>query len=135
MKKLKRDRLGMGLMRIFQRLGRKEEGSTFAGQLVALAILGITISVLIGGLFSSGAGALTVRQEVDAHNIARTQIEAIKRSPLATSYTPLPTSSSYSVDIGVEEIGTSLQKITITVTSVHQSRTVCVLESYKRGTP
>lgn len=113
---------------------RGEAGMTFAGQLVALAILGVTISVLISGLFTSGAGALTVRQEVDAQNIARTQMEAIKRAPFASSYTPLPTSSNYSVDIAVEDIGAALQKVTITVTSVPQSRTLCQLQSYKRGT-
>lgn len=70
---------------------RWERGSTFIGQLVALAIVGSALVLLLGAFAPSGTGVAVVRQRVSAENYARKQMEAIKAAP----YQPNPTVQPY----------------------------------------
>ncbi len=106
-------------------------GASFASQLVALAIISVTLMVFVAALYTSGTGALLVRQRVSAQNLARQQMEVIKEAPYQTSYDILDP-PVYTVTVDVDEIEDGLQKIIVQVWSDLGSQLLCTLEGYKR---
>lgn len=128
---------------------RWERGSTFIGQLVALAIVGGALALLMGTFAPSGMGVAVVRQRVTAENYARKQMEAIKAAPYQPNPTvqPYPTvemSSNYGVNIEVSYwvsdtqtfVSTvnddGLQRITVEVYATERPNEALVtLEDYK----
>ncbi|MBC7236682.1 MAG: hypothetical protein H5T69_12655 [Chloroflexi bacterium] len=117
-----------------RRLFKGQGGMSFASQLVALAIISVTLSILIATLFTSSAGTLAVRQEVSAQSYARQQMEWIKAAPYQSSYAPIATEGAYSVEVQVDEVEDGLQKIVLQVYSTRQEppQLLCTLEGYKR---
>lgn len=71
---------------------KNERGDSLIGTLVALAILGTALSIMMGGLYTSGSGVVVVNQQVGAQALARQQMEMVK----ADLYSPNPTAVPYS---------------------------------------
>ena len=67
-----------------------ERGATFVTELVALAIVGLALLVLISAFSPGSAGVAVVQQRVTAENLARRQMEAIKASPYQVNPTTAP---------------------------------------------
>jgi type II secretory pathway pseudopilin PulG len=70
---------------------RNERGSTLIGTLVALTIVGTALTIIMGGLFSSGNGVVVVNHQVGAQALVRQQMELVK----ADLYAPNPTVVPY----------------------------------------
>jgi hypothetical protein len=116
---------------IWHALADDQGGASLVSQLVALAIISITLSVLVAALYTSGSGALLVRQRVSAQNLARQQMEEIKEAPYQTGYDILE-SPVYIVTVDEDEIEDGLQKIVVQVWSHPGGQLLCTLEGYKR---
>jgi hypothetical protein len=116
---------------IWHALADDQGGASLVSQLVALAIISITLSVLVAALYTSGSGALLVRQRVSAQNLARQQMEEIKEAPYQTGYDILE-SPVYIVTVDEDEIEDGLQKIVVQVWSDPGGQLLCTLEGYKR---
>ena len=59
---------------------RDERGSTLVGELIALAIVGTALVALLSGLSTSSLGVRVVEHRVSAENVARSQMEEIKKA-------------------------------------------------------
>jgi hypothetical protein len=115
----------------WRRLFSDQRGASFTSQLVALAIISITLTVFVAALYTSGTGALLVRQRVSAQNLARQQMEMIKEAPYQADYDLLDP-PSYGVTVSVQHIEDGLQKIVVQVWSDPGGQLLCTLEGYKR---
>ena len=115
----------------WRRLLGDQGGMSFTSQLVALAIISVTLMVFVTALYTSGTGALLVRQRVSAQNLARQQMEVIKEAPYETSYDILDP-PVYTVTVEVDEIEDGLQKIVVQVWSDPGGQLLTTLEGYKR---
>jgi type II secretory pathway pseudopilin PulG len=73
------------------RLGAEETGFSLVEELVAVGVLGIGLTLLIGMLSTGAAGVTTTQDRVTAEGLARSQLEAIK----AASYRANPTTVPY----------------------------------------
>ena len=100
---------------------RDERGITLVESLVAVAILGLTITSLV---FALSAGSLAVRendQEVTVQSLARTQLEYTKNYAFSANATTYPTVSvpdGYSISVGVTSVpdtDTNIQKVTANI--------------------
>jgi type II secretory pathway pseudopilin PulG len=69
----------------------REAGYTLISLLVALAIIGLTLMILLTGLSTAALGTAIVTQRTAAENYARAQMEMIKAAP----YAPDPTAEPY----------------------------------------
>lgn len=106
---------------------RGERGNTLVGELVALAIMGTAVMMLLSAFAPSSKGVALVRKRVIAENLARRQMEAIKAAdyqpdPTAVSY-PAVTEDRYDVDVGVGYWISSTETFT---TSVHDDGLQCI---------
>ena len=132
-----------------------ERGSTLAGALVSLMIIGVALAILVAGLALSSVGAADVEKQVSAETCARRQMEAIKAAPYRPNptvepYPTVPITGPYTLTIEVrywlsptgpfvdtppaEDSG--LQRIAIKVYSIKApSEPVFVLEDYKGERP
>ena len=116
---------------------REERGTSFTSDLLALAIIGVALTVLITGLSTTGSGVLVVKQQVSAQNYARQQMEAIKDAeyqadPTAVPYPTVSPIEAYSVSVEVSSIEDGLQLITVEVYSAQElDQPLLVLEDYK----
>jgi prepilin-type N-terminal cleavage/methylation domain-containing protein len=101
--------------------------------LIAIAILGIFVVVLVGGLTTASKSLILNDTRQTAKNLAETQMEFIKKAPYAFVYTPpSPPDSSYSSNITVETLpgkGANIQKVTIVIT--RGGNTAYTLADYK----
>ncbi len=84
----------------------RERGTTLVGELLAIAIIGTVVVVLLSGLSASGLGVAVVRQRVTAENYARQEMEAIKMAsyranPTTVPYPMVTISAPYSMSVGV----------------------------------
>lgn len=127
----------------------QERGSTFVTELVALAIVGLALLILLSAFSPGSAGVAVVQQRVTAENLARGQMETIKAAPYQANPTtvPYPTvsaPSNYTLDIevsywvsptftsSVPGVDQGLQWITVTVHSLQrEGKAVFSLEDYK----
>lgn len=66
-------------------------GYTLLSVLVALAIIGAALMILLSALSTTSRGVSAVNQRVTAENLARTQMEDIK----SADYRPNPTAEPY----------------------------------------
>ena len=124
-----------------------ERGNTLVGELVALAIVGAAVMMLLGAFGPSSRGVSLVRHRVVAENLARRQMEEIKGAdyqpdPTAVPY-PSVSEPNYEVDVSVsywlsdtETFGGSvhddgLQWITVTVSYQPSGRLLFRLADYK----
>jgi type II secretory pathway pseudopilin PulG len=137
----------LAVLRGSARLGHDDQrGQTLAGELVALAILGFAVAIILGTITTATAGVKVKNDRVTGANAGRSQSELIidasySPDPTAIPYPSIPPVSGYSVDIGVEywDAATEtfitvvqddgLQKITVTVSK--NGDVVFEIESYK----
>ena len=128
-----------------------EGGYSLISVLVALAIVGMTLMILLGGLSTGALGAAVVTQRTSAENYARGQIEMIKEAPYALNPTTTPypligstgiytaevtvsywVSPTFTSTVPAPEDDQGLQQIGITVYSSQMSGgPVFRLEGYK----
>lgn len=73
---------------------RGDEGETLAECLVAVAILGIAVSGLLGGLATSSIGSDVHRKQASAEVVLRAYSEAVEAAPFAASCATAVTSYS-----------------------------------------
>jgi type II secretory pathway pseudopilin PulG len=126
-----------------------ERGNTLVGELVALAIVGAAVMMLLGAFGPSSRGVSLVRRRVVAENLARRQMETIKGAEYQSDYPTLDIENrrNYSVGLDVsywisttgpftvatpapgEDSG--LQCITVTVSYTPSNRLLYELVSYK----
>jgi len=133
----------------------QEHGATFVSELIALAIIGTVIMILLSGISTAGAGVVAMREHIATENYARLQLEAIKAAPYrvnptAEPYPTLAVPSHYTVTVGVrywisptftttvpsEEEDQGLQEITIVVYSARSPfEPAFQLQGYKGKRP
>ena len=123
-----------------------EEGQSLVEVLVAIAITGLCLVIVIAGLSTGSMGVRTAGDRVTAENLARSQLELIKDAvyspdPTASPYPTVSPMPGYSVAVGIEYwIAPSgpftsavrndgLQKVTVSVSGV--GGTLLALEGYK----
>ena len=116
-----------------------QKGISVLEELIALALIALSLTIFVGGLSVSSAGVGTVHKRVSSENLARAGLEQIKNVPYETGAgayeaaiadVPVPV-SGYSLMVATQTLETNLQLITITVKSGEQ--TAFVMEGYKRG--
>ena len=83
-----------------------DSGSTLVGELVAVAILGLALVVLLSAVSTGLMGMAIVEKRVVGENLARRQLEAIKAAdyqanPIGLPYPTIPVAGAYSVTVTV----------------------------------
>jgi len=118
---------------------RNEKGISLLEEIIAVALIVMTVTVFLSGLSVGGSGVSTVYKRVSAENLARSGLEHIKDAAYATGESayedviagvPIPV-PGYSLTVGSLLLDTNLQLITVTVFTDAQA--VFVMEEYKRG--
>lgn len=132
-----------------------QRGATLVSELIALAIIGMVIMILLSGISTAGRGVMVVRERVKAENYARQQLEAIKAAPYRVNptlepYPTIPVQSRYTVTVSVRywisptfttivpsaEEDQGLQEITIAVYGERDmTEPVFRLQGYKGNRP
>jgi prepilin-type N-terminal cleavage/methylation domain-containing protein len=105
--------------------------------LIATALLGIFVVVLISSLSTASKALILNDTRQEAKNLAETQMEIIKKAPYSTAYIlPPPADSSYASNVTVDTSlypsdpkDINVQKITIEVSRYGKS--VYTLEDYR----
>ena len=103
--------------------------------LVAVAILGATLVMLLAAISTGSIGVTTTEERTTAQNLARSQLEYAKSEPFLTapaSYATVTPPAGYTVSAeatSIPEGDGSVQKITVTVT--RDSVTLLTVEGYK----
>lgn len=130
---------------------QSEAGNTLISELMALAIVGATLVIMLNGLTVSSQGVMQVERRVKAENYARKQVEVIKSvayqaDPTAVPYPTIVATGIYSLNLGIEywdaesetfgdtlpAEDSGLQRITVAVyANTDPSNPVFTLESYK----
>jgi len=125
-----------------------EKGMNLIEVLVAMGILSAVAVTFLLGMSTSSRAVVTNKQHVAAEGLAKSQMESIQRQTYDTVHNPpqyalldpadIPT--GYNVEITAERLypltvhtggDEGLQKITVTVLSVREGRTIFTLEGYK----
>jgi Tfp pilus assembly protein PilV len=115
--------------------GNVEEGVGLVETLVAVAILGTTLVVLIAAISTGSIGVATTEERVTAENLARSQLEYTKSQTYVTapaSYATVTPPAGYAVSAEAASIpgaDSSIQQITVTVT--RGSETLLTVEDFK----
>jgi type II secretory pathway pseudopilin PulG len=129
--KMKRNKKSPGRTRFH----RGEGGIALVEALVAIALLGGGVLVMV---LSMSGGALAVREndrQVTAQALARTQMEYIKDYPYdsgATTYPAVATPSGYSITVGVDPVpgaDDDIQKVTANIS--RSGEIIMTIEDYK----
>jgi hypothetical protein len=119
---------------------RNENGISLLEEIIAVALIVMTVTVFLSGLSVGGSGVSTVHKRVSAENLARSGLEHIKDAAYATGENayedviagvPIPV-PGYSLTVGSLVLDTNLQLITVTVLS-SDAQVAFVMEEYKRG--
>jgi type II secretory pathway pseudopilin PulG len=114
------------------------DGQTGVGlveTLIAVAILGVTLVMLLAAISTGSRGVAITEERVTAENLARSQLEYAKSEPYLTppaSYATVTPPAGYTVSAGATSIpegDSSIQKITVTVT--RDGVTLLTVEDYK----
>lgn len=116
---------------------RNQRGSILLESLIAVAILGTTAVIFLGGIFTGLIGGVQIEEHLIAENLARTQLEDIKSQPYnvdnqyPVTVSPPP---GYTVlinvtDISPSEYPNSLQEIAVTVS--REGKKIITVETLK----
>ncbi|MHB1296726.1 MAG: hypothetical protein ACYC4R_17245 [Anaerolineae bacterium] len=78
-----------------------ERGSSLLGELIAIAIIVLALTVLLSGLATGSRGTQIVESRISAENYARQQLETIKNAPYdaAGAYPTVAPSGVYSIEL------------------------------------
>ncbi|MHB0859121.1 MAG: hypothetical protein ACYC5M_16330 [Anaerolineae bacterium] len=78
-----------------------DRGSSLLGELIAIAIIVITVTVLLTGLATGSRGTQIVEARITAENLARRQMESIKNAPFdpTGAYAVLGPEGIYSIEL------------------------------------
>lgn len=107
-----------------------ERGDSLVEILVAVAIIAIVLTAFLSALSTGSLGVSVVHERVTAENIARSQLEYVKKTGFTDHYTPTAIShAGYSATISATTIITDLQLITVTVS--HNGKSVFTIGDYK----
>lgn len=124
-------------LRFLQVAAMNQRGVTLIETLVALAVLGITVIVILNGAAVALKGAMVTQERVAVESLAKSQLEYIKAQPYSATgedYTmSVPAKlqeQGYSIaPISVVESVTGLQKVTVTVK--RNDQTLLSIQDYK----
>lgn len=116
---------------------RNQRGNTLLEALIAVAILGTTAVIFLGGIFTGLIGGVEIEEHLIAENLARTQLEDIKSQPYnvdnqyPVTVSPPP---GYTVlisvtDLSPSEYPNSLQKTAVMVS--REGRNIITVETLK----
>lgn len=132
------------MTRFLTRLHRDQRGGSLVESLVASALLGIALAVVMGSFATFAIGGSEARQVAVAQAVARAQATRLKAAPYAPAgdysayFEPLPTGLSRSLttdwwDGSASWVGTpnanGLQRLTLTIRS--DGKPVATLELVK----
>lgn len=97
--------------------GRGEAGDSLVEILVAVAIIGMSLVVLVAALSTGAVGVRTSSRLTTAANLAASQLENIKGAPYdaAGAYPLVSALPGYTVTVSSSVIVTGLQQVTVTV--------------------
>jgi type II secretory pathway pseudopilin PulG len=119
-----------------RRRGRSEEGVGLVETLIAVGIVGLTLTVLVAAISTGSLAVSKTDERVAAENIARSQLEYTKSRTYLTppaSYptiTPSPGGYSVTVDaVAIPDTDSGIEKITVTVS--RDGKTLLTVEDYK----
>jgi Tfp pilus assembly protein PilV len=127
-----------GLALTLAHLGRaagNQEGVGLVEVLVAVAIIGMTVVVLLAALSTGSIGVATTDEQVTAANLARSQLEYTRsqtylQAPAAYATVPPPAGYAVSAEAAsIPDADTSIQKITVAVT--RNGETLLTVEDFK----
>ena len=124
------------IARLFHIYFGEQDGFGLAESLVAVAILGTVVVMLIGGL-TTGSITININQEdIIAENLGRTQMEYTKSLPYNTapytyqSITDVPDGYSVTAEASsISDRDNNIQRITVTVN--YRNKRAYVLEGFK----
>lgn len=115
---------------------QKQAGFGLVESLLAVAILGSTVFMLLGGLSTGAISVGILQEDIVAENLGRTQLEYTKSLPFNTapySYDSVEiVPEGYSVTAEATPIGSkdnNIQRLIITV--YHGDKSVYILEGFK----
>jgi type II secretory pathway pseudopilin PulG len=115
---------------------RSERGVGLVETLVAVAVLGLALTVLVVGVSTGSLGVATTEERVTAENLARSQLEYTKSLEYVTApgAYPIvtPAAADYSLSVQTESIpgaGSDIEKVTVTV--ARGGETLMVVEGFK----
>lgn len=118
------------------RRGRGEEGVGLVETLIAVGILGLTLTVLLAAVSTGSLAVSRTEERVVAENLARSQLEYTKSqsylTPPASYATVTPSPGGYSVAVDAVSIpatDSGIEKITVTVS--RDGKTLLQVEDYK----
>ena len=112
-----------------------QEGVGLVETLVAVAILGVTLVVLLTAISTGSIGVATTEERVTAENLARSQLEHTKSQAYQAapaSYPTVTVPAGYAVSAEATAISggdSSIQQITVTVS--RDGDTLMTVEDYK----
>ncbi len=112
-----------------------QEGVGLVETLIAVAILGVTLVVLLTAISTGSIGVATTEERVTAENLARSQLEYTKSQAYQAapaSYATVTPPTGYAVTAAATSIpegDSAIQKITVTVT--RDGETLLTVEDYK----
>jgi Tfp pilus assembly protein PilV len=123
-----------GQLRLLRVWLKGEKGISLLETVVALALLGIIGVNFLGATATTSSSRLKADEHNSARMVAESQMESIKKLGYAdTGYsvneTLLADYPGYDVQVATDNVGTGLQKITITVS--HHGKEITSLECYK----
>ena len=112
-----------------------QEGIGLVEVLVAVAILGVTLVVLLAAVSTGSIGVATTEERATAATLARSQLEYAKSQPYSAapaSYATVTPEPGYTVSADATSIpggDSSIQLVTVTVT--RDGATLLTVEDYK----
>lgn len=125
-----------GFSFLFRFDNTKQAGFGLVESLIAVAVLGTTVFMLVGSLTTGALSIGVVQEDIIAENIGRTQMEytrSLVYQVAPHSYQTAPvTHNGYSATAEASAIAgkdNNIQKITVTV--YHEGKRACVLEGFK----
>lgn len=132
-----KQRYGHKIKRLLWRPGRwftgRERGVTLIETIIAIALLGIVGSVLMGGMTDIYRAVPTADEQEIGKQLARSQIETVMKKPYSLSYTPAPIPAMFpgytaEIDVTPYRLG-NIQRIVVTIN--HDGNASATLEIIK----
>jgi type II secretory pathway pseudopilin PulG len=116
-----------GARRSGRRAVVEQDGFSVVEELVAMAVVGFGLALLIAMISTGTKGVAATVDRVTAEGLARSQMEAIKADGFASAYATLTPPAGYVIDVAVDywdtggsgfvgsDTGSGWQKVTVSV--------------------